>query len=210
MTGRPGSVPWLFWHELKLMWYSAGTSKPGKAQRRPGMAGLATVGLVWLALHVLAYFVVMRTGGIDTADPRVLVAVTALLFGCMTFMLSSALRSSVLVLFERGDLDLLLSSPLPSRSIFTVRLGTVAMGTAVLYLFLLAPFAHAGALLGHVRWLAVYPVILGSATVIACAAMLMTLGLVRVLGARRTRIVAQVLGALAGASLFAYSGQRDR
>jgi len=190
MRGRPGSIPWLFRHELRLQWYSAGSRKPAKdarAQRRPGMAGLATIGLAWLALHVIAYFVVARIGGIDARDPRVMVAVSALLFGCMSFMLASALKSSVLVLFERGDLDLLLSSPLPSRSIFTVRLGTVAAGTAALYLFFLAPFAHAGALLGHVGWLAVYPVVLGTASVIACIAMLLTLGLVRLIGARRTR-----------------------
>lgn len=205
MSLRPGSIRWLFLHELRLLWYSAGSGKAGKAQRRPGMAGLATIGLVWLALHALAYYVVARTAGIDTRDPRVLVALSALLFGCMSFMLSSALKSSVLVLFERGDLDLLLSSPLPSHSIFTVRLATVAAGTAALYLFFLAPFAHAGALLGHVRWLAVYPVLLGTATVIACAAMLMTLGLVRLIGARRTRIVAQVIGALAGALIFILS-----
>jgi hypothetical protein len=51
--------------------------------------------------------------------------------GLATFMLSSALKSSVLALFERGDLDLLLSSPLPSRSIFTVRLLGVAAGAAL-------------------------------------------------------------------------------
>ncbi len=205
MSAAPGSIPWLFRHELRLLWYSAGSGKGGKPQRRPGMAGLAAIGLAWLALHVLAFFVVRRTAGIDTGDPRVLVALSALLFGCTTFMLSSALKSSVLVLFERGDLDLLLSSPLPSHSIFTVRLATVALGTAILYLFFLAPFAHAGALLGHVRWLAVYPVLLGTATVIACAAMLLTLGLVRIIGARRTRIVAQVIGALAGAMIFILS-----
>jgi ABC-2 type transport system permease protein len=208
MKGAPGSVKWLFRHELKLMWYNAASGKPGKtgkAPRRPGAGGLAAIGLGWLAVHAVAFFVVSRTGLIDTADPRVLVAVTALLFGCMTFMLSSALSFCVTALFERGDLDLLLSSPLPTRSIFTVRLATVAAGTAALYLFFLAPFAHAGAVLGHVRWLAVYPVILGTATIIACAAMLLTLGLVRVLGARRTRIVAQVIGALAGALIFIVS-----
>jgi ABC-2 type transport system permease protein len=205
MKGRPGSIPWLFRHELRLQWYSAGSGKRDKVQRRPGLAGLATIGLAWLALHVIAYFVVARIGGIDTRDPRVMVAVSALLFGCMTFMLSSALKASVQVLFERGDLDLLLSSPLPSRSIFTVRLAAVAAGTAILYLFFLAPFAHAGALLGHLGWLAVYPVLLGTATVIACIAMLLTLGLVRLIGARRTRIVAQVIGALAGALIFILS-----
>lgn len=205
MSAAPGSIRWLFRHELRLLWFSAGSGKSEKSQRRPGLGGLALIGLAWLALHAIAYYVVWRTAGIDVHDPRVLVAVTALLYGSMTFMLSSALKSSVLVLFERGDLDLLLSSPLPSHSIFTVRLGTVAAGTAGLYLFFLAPFAHAGALLGHVGWLAVYPVLLGTATVIACAAMLMTLGLVRLIGARRTRIVAQVIGALAGALIFILS-----
>lgn len=205
MMRTPGSIGWLAWHEARLFWYNAASGKAKKTPRRPGAGVLAAVALAWLVLHAAAYFIVSRSAGIDTSDPRMLVAVTALLFGCMTFMLSSALSSSVLVLFERGDLDLLLSSPLGSRSIFAVRLGTVAIGTAALYLFLLAPFAHVGALLGHARWLAVYPVILGCATVIACAAMLMTLGLVRLIGARRTRVVAQVIGALAGALLFILS-----
>ncbi|MFN3791954.1 putative ABC transporter permease subunit [Massilia sp.] len=205
MSAAPGSIPWLFRHELRLWWFSAGSAKSEKSQRRPGLAGLALIGLAWLALHAIAFFVVSRTAGIDPRDPQVLVAVSALLYGSMTFMLSSALKSSVLVLFERGDLDLLLSSPLPSHSIFTVRLATVAAGTAALYLFFLAPFAHAGALLGHVGWLAVYPVLLGAATVVACAAMLLTLGLVRLIGAQRTRVVAQVIGALAGALIFILS-----
>jgi ABC-2 type transport system permease protein len=205
MKGAPGSIGWLLRHELRLAWYNAASGKPKAAPRRPGTAGLVTAGVVWLVLHAVALFVVSRIGAIDAGDPRVLVAVSAILIGCMTFMLSTALKSSVLVLFERGDLDLLLSSPLGSHSIFTVRLGAVAISTATLYLFLLAPFAHAGALLGQLRWLAVYPVILGCATLIACIAMLMTLGLVRVLGARRPRVVAQVIGALAGALLFILS-----
>lgn len=216
MKGAPGSIGWLLRHEIRLAWYNAASGKAKGTRRRPGMAGLAMLAFLWLGLHGVAWFVVARTAAIDAGDPRVLVAVTALLFGCMTFMLSGALSASVRVLFERGDLDLLLSSPLPSRSIFAVRLGVVAGGTAALYLFFLTPFAHAGALLGHVRWLAVYPVVLGVATVIACAAMLLTLGLVRVLGARRTRVVAQVIGALAGALLFIlsqlfnfYSGSRE-
>lgn len=204
----PGSIGWLLRHELRLQWYSAGSTKPGKdgkPARRSGPAGLAVFALAWLGLHVLAYVVITRTAGIPVDDPRILVAVTALLFGSIALMLSSALHASVLALFERGDLDLLLSSPLPSRSIITVRLAAVAAGTAIRYLLLLAPFAHMGAVLGNPRWLAVYPVVLGIATVIACAALLMTLGLVRALGARRTRVFAQLLGALSGALIFILS-----
>lgn len=205
MNATPGSIPWLLRHELRLQWYNAGSGKPGKAARRPGTSGLATIAAAWLALHALAWWGVSRLSGFDVSDPRIAVGVTALLFGLMTLMLSSALKSSVLVLFERGDLDLLLSSPLPSRSIFTVRLASVAVGTVAPYLFFLAPFAHMGALLGHASWLAVYPVLLGMATIVACAAMLLTLGLVRTIGARRTRVVAQIIGALAGAMIFILS-----
>jgi ABC-2 type transport system permease protein len=124
---------------------------------------------------------------------------------CATFMLSSALRTSVMVLFERGDLDLLLSSPLPTRSIFTVRLLGVALSTATLFLFLFAPVANVALLLGQPGWLAIYPVLAVLATLCACAGMLLTLLLVRLLGARRTRVVAQVVAALAGALLFLMS-----
>jgi ABC-2 type transport system permease protein len=206
MMNVPGSIPWLIRHELRLSWFNAATSKPGKPgktpPRRPGTAGLASIGVLWLALHALAYFTVGKLDGLDTADPRIAIVVGALLYGLMSVMLSSALKSSVVALFVRGDLDLLLSSPLPSRSIFTVRLGAVALGTAAPYLIFLGPFAHMGVLSGHAGWLAIYPVMLGAAAIVACAAMLLTLGLVRTIGVRRTRVVAQIIGALAGAMIF--------
>jgi ABC-2 type transport system permease protein len=98
-----------------------------------------------------------------------------------------------------------LSSPLSSRSIFTVRLAAITVGSASIYLFFLSPFAHVGLVLGQFRWLGIYPSIIGMAAFTASVAMLMTLGLVRVLGVRRTRVVAQILGALSGALFFLMS-----
>jgi ABC-2 type transport system permease protein len=120
-------------------------------------------------------------------------------------MLSSSLRASVLALFERGDLDLLLSSPLPSRSIFTVRLSGVILACAALYLFLFGPLVHVGVALGSSAGSACMWRSLTTATLMACLGMLLTLALVRVLGARRTRVLAQVLSAIAGALLFLLS-----
>ena len=71
MSGAPGSIGWLFRHELRLLWYGAGSGKPGKSQRRPGLAGLALAGLAWLALHAIAFQVVGRSTRIDMGDPRV-------------------------------------------------------------------------------------------------------------------------------------------
>ncbi len=201
MRAAPGSVGWLLRHELRLAWFNASGGKEGGGKRRPANVaiGLALVG--WAALHLLAWVTVQRLASVAGDDPRILLAVSAVLAGGAIFMLSSAIKSSVLVLFERSDLDLLLSSPLPSHSIFTVRLGAVAASTAAVYLFFLAPFAHAGLLQGQWHWLGIYPGVISVAVVCSCLAMLLTLGLVRLLGARRTRVVAQVIGALAGALL---------
>jgi len=202
MRAAPGSVGWLLRHELRLAWFNAS----GAGKRRPGNAAIGLALLGWAALHLLGWVTVQRLAGVADDDPRILFVISALLAGGAALMLSSAIKSSVLVLFERSDLDLLLSSPLPSHSIFSVRLAGVAASTAAVYLFFLAPFAHAGLLQGQWRWLGVYPGVISVAVLCSCAAMLLTLGLVRVLGARRTRVVAQVIGALAGA-LFVIASQ---
>lgn len=200
MSAAPGSTLWLLRHELRLAWHGAALNKNG--MRRPGGASIVIFVVAWLTLHVVA-FLLMREldrDGMDAA--RLAVPITVLVITCATFMLSSALRNAVLALFERGDLDLLLSSPLPSRSIFAVRLLGIATAVATPYLFLTSPFANAALLVGHPGWLGLYVMIGACATVMACAGMLLTLALVRVLGARRTRVVAQVVAAVAGALLF--------
>lgn len=206
MNARPGSALWLLRHEVRMFWYTTLSSKSGKEPRGFHWKLVGVWLLVWLMVHAGAWYVVGRLSDGDGDLPRQLVlAASVLLVATFMFMLSSALKSSVEVLFDRGDMDLLLSSPLPSRSIFTVRLAGVVLGVASIYLFFLAPLAHVGVLQGHPRWLALYPVLLGMAAIASAAAMLLTLALVRWLGARRTRVVAQVLGALAGALLFILS-----
>jgi ABC-2 type transport system permease protein len=201
MMLAPGSVGWLLRHELRLAWFNAAGGKAADGRRRPGNLALGLAAAGCIVMHVASWFVVRQLAGMPENDPRILLAVSALLIVATTFMLSSAIKACVVVMFERSDLDLLLSSPLPSRSIFTVRLLGVCAGTAALYLFLLAPFAHAGLLQGQFRWLGIYPGVIALAVLCSCGAMLLTLGLVRMLGARRTRIVAQIVGALAGALL---------
>jgi ABC-2 type transport system permease protein len=202
---QPGSAAWLLRHELRLFWFSLASGKAG-APRRPKWRLIGGALLVWLGLHAAVVALLHAMGPAAGLPPRQFVAaLTAILLSTFLFMLSSALKSSVETLFDRGDMDLLLSSPLPSRSVFAVKLGGMAFGVAALYLFFLAPFAHVGLLLGQLRWLAVYPVLFAMAVLAASMAMLLTLALVRLLGARRTRVVAQVVGALAGALLFLLS-----
>jgi ABC-2 type transport system permease protein len=203
---RPGTSLWLLRHELRLFWRSLRSGGKSDGRLYSAWRALGWGALLWLGLHVGVFFLLRATGSASGAPPRVLViAAGAILLATFLFMLSSALKASVEALFDRGDMDLLLSSPLPSRSIFIVKLGSIVVGVAALYLFFLAPFAHVGLVLGQFRWLALYPVLIAMAAIAASLAMLLTLASVRVLGARRTRVVAQVLGAIAGALLFLLS-----
>ena len=203
MSAAPGSILWLLGYELRMAWYGTALSKNGK--RRRGHLGMIVGIVAWALLHLVA-FAALRTldrDGMNEAFLAVLFTGVALV--CATFMLSSALSGCVMALFERGDLDLLLSSPLPSRSVFAVRLLGVATATAIPYLFLAGPFANVALVLGHPGWLGLYAIIGACAILMACIGMLLTLALVRILGVRRTRVVAQVVAAIAGAFVFLLS-----
>ncbi|MFJ1468147.1 hypothetical protein [Massilia orientalis] len=203
MSAAPGSILWLLGHELRLAWYGATINKGGK--RRPGWPAIAVFVVGFIGLHLIAFALLRALGRDGIGDAMLAIPISLLVVVCSTFMLSSSLRACVLALFERGDLDLLLSSPLPSRSIFAVRLLGIAAATALPYVYLAGPFANVALVLGHPGWLGLYVTIFSCATLTACAGMLLTLALVRVLGARRTRVVAQVLGAIAGALIFLLS-----
>jgi ABC-2 type transport system permease protein len=207
MMLRPGSAPWLLRHELRMYYYSLGLGAKAKGPKRGlSKTGIGILAFMVLALHALAYLLVLAIKFPPGALPlKLLTIVTAIIGVVLTIMLSSALRASVEALFERGDLDMLLSSPLSSRSIFTVRLGGVVLGVASIYLLLLSPLAHMGVALGKWRWLGVYPTVLAMAVLMASLAMLFTLGLVKWLGVRKTRVVAQVIGAVSGAAIFIIS-----
>lgn len=206
---RPGSAVWLLRHELRLFLYSSAyaASKGKQAKRRLSKTSIIVWLTLMLILHGFAYALLHGVGDSSgVALPRQLpMVITAACFAAFTLMLSFGLRASVEVLFQRGDLDLLLSSPLSSRSIFTVRLLAVVVAVAAMFLFFFAPIADAGLLLGQFHWLSIYPVVLGMALVAASLSILATLALVRLFGARRTRVLAQLLGALAGAIMFLVS-----
>jgi len=201
VNAAPGSIRWLLGHELRLAWYGATRAGSG-GKKRFGTSGIVILTLGWLLLHGLAFIMLRAVGGAHLRDPLMSILAGGVLLVCATFMLSGGLKACVTALFERGDLDLLLSSPLPSRSIFAVRLMGVVVTTALSFVYLFSPFANVAVFFGQPGWLAIYPAVIALAALGACGAMLLTLALVRVLGARRTRVVGQVVAAIAGALLF--------
>jgi ABC-2 type transport system permease protein len=203
-----------------MFFFNSGFGKNGgKAKRGIGKASAAVAICAWATLHLLAFTVLVKfPAEAVKPSPELSIILSGAYAVVISMMLSSGIKSSVAVLFERGDLDLLLCSPLSSRSIFTVRLAGIVVAVGSIYLFLFAPVGNVGLALGQYRWLGIYPVVIGTAAIAASFAMLFTLGLVRLFGVRRTRVIAQVIGALSGALFFLLSqvyansgeGLRDR
>jgi len=197
----PGSSPWLLRHELRLAWRETRGAPSGLR------VFLVLVGVLWLGYHAAAWALLrlLRDATVPVAQlisPAAFAAIGAGVWIAFTLMLSRAITRSVDVFFARDDLDLLLASPLAPERVFLVRGLGVAVSVVTVYAWLLTPFAHVGLLTGHGRLLAIYPALAALGLLAAALGMASTAALVRVLGARRTRVAAQVLGAFVGALVF--------
>ncbi len=190
---KPASWPWLLRHELRLTWRGFDGARLWFM--------LALGGAVWLAVHAAAYALLV-SAKIVALPPQITLLFGMILWLVMSLMLSQAIMLSVNALFDRGDLDLLLSSPLSARTVLTVRGLGIAVGVIAFYFLFITPFAHVGVLMGQFRLAAIYPALLSIGLCVTSLGMLATLTLVRFLGARRARVAAQLLGALIGAIFF--------
>ena len=194
MMLRPASWPWLLRHELRLGWRQIGGAR--------AWVLIVFGGTLWLGVHLAAWLLVKALGSAGALPPAAYQIGGLILWFVFTLMLSQAIAMSVSAFFDRGDLDLLLSSPLPPRNVFVVRGLGVAVGSVTLYALLLTPFAHVGLVTGHLALLAIYPALASLALLAAAIGMALTATLVRLLGARRARTTAQLLGAVVGAIVF--------
>ena len=126
-----------------------------------------------------------------------------------TLILSQTLASATMAFYERGDLDLLLSSPIPPRRVLTVRAVGIATMPFLWFAAILTIAVLPMAVLGQPRWLAGYPVIACVALLAAAAGVSLAMGLFKLIGARATRTVGQLMAAVIGASFFLISQSRN-
>lgn len=200
----PGSLFWLLRHELRLAWRGIG----GKRIWFLLIAG----GALWLFIH-LAAFALLKGLAVLGNDPerlarvmRIVIAAGGLAFWVITTLkLSQTIAHSVAALFDRGDLDLLLASPLAPRHVLTARALGIAIPTLLLPVLVLIPVANLAPFLGLLHLLAIYPSTAAWALLAAAGGLILTMSLVRMLGARRAKTAAQLLGAFIGAAFFLMS-----
>ncbi|MCX5793027.1 MAG: hypothetical protein NTY45_12555 [Elusimicrobia bacterium] len=194
MKAEPGSWPWLLRHELRVSWRGVGGSHNGL------IAGCAA--LLWACMHWGAWVALPVSYGYLLKSLQFPLIPGGLFWVLISLTVSQTMMHTVNALITRGDMDLLLSSPLSQRSIFMVRGISIAVSACILPAFALSPVANVGLLRGMPGLAAIYPVLISAALGCAAAGMFLTMTLWRLLGARRARTAAQVFAAFIGAGFF--------
>jgi ABC-2 type transport system permease protein len=199
-VSAPATITWLAGHELRLGWRDGLSMMT--AGRRSRMRTVAIALIVFAAfMHLLAWSMV--GGYAQTSmhpDKATLVGVTGTILLSWSLLLSQAMESVTRAFYTRGDLDLILTSPVSATKIFAVRIARIAGSVSLVAVFLASPFINVLAALGGVRWLAAYGVVAAMAMVAAALAVALIAAMFRVLGARRTRLIAQIVAAVIGAA----------
>jgi ABC-2 type transport system permease protein len=193
------ALTWFARHEIRLAWreWLAMMTGGRRGRKRAAIIGL----LVFAALlHLPAYAVIGKYANLQRPiDKTTLIVTTATIFLAWTLMLSQAIESVTRVFYARADLDLIMSSPVKLTNVFSVRLAAIALSVTAMGLLFSTPFIDVLVLKGGVRWLVAFGVVIAiglSATAVAIA---VTIVLFRLIGASRTRLVAQILAAIIGA-----------
>jgi ABC-2 type transport system permease protein len=194
----PGTIAWFARHEFRLAWrdWLAMMTVGRRTRARTLVIVLAMFAVL---MHGLAYAVVSRFSDMTAPDQTTLVVVSGTLLLTFALMLSQAMESVTRVFYARADLDLLLSSPAAVERVFAVRLGAIALSMMVMAMLLAAPFANVLAALGGAHWLAAYGAVVAVGAAATAVAAVVTTALFEIIGAKRTRLVAQIVAAVVGA-----------
>jgi ABC-2 type transport system permease protein len=197
---RVGSMTWLARHELRLAWRDWWFMMTAGRPRRAAIVVVAGLALIVL-VHGLAYAILGPHAALGaSSDKAVFAVLSGTAFLSWTLMLSQAMETVTRVFYARDDMALILTSPVPHRRVFAVRIGTIALSTALLAMLLFGPFVNVMAVLDGPRWLFSYGVLAAMGAAAAALAVAMTVGLFAAFGARRTRVVAQIVAAIIGAT----------
>jgi ABC-2 type transport system permease protein len=127
---------------------------------------------------------------------------TAAIVTILSFMCAQVVIGAQRTLYEAGDLDLLLSSPLPEKRALEAKLLGLAGSVTTTFAFLLLPIVIPISILAFPRLLAIVPVLGGLALIGASIGTGLAILLVRLIGARGARATGQVLAAFLGALVF--------
>ncbi len=198
MITSAGSTLWLLGHDLRLA---------GRDMRAAGKSRSRVVATVLLStvvlLHIIGFAGAPALARLhDQYREGMLVTISLAVAGAFTLFLSKAISEATEALYQRGDLDLLLSSPIPMRRVLTTRLLAIAVIAGFLPILMVLPLVNGMVLRGYWSWAGAYPVLVSLALTASAAGAAITFGLLAWLGPRYTRLSARALATLFGAMSF--------
>jgi ABC-2 type transport system permease protein len=196
MTG-PGTLAWFARHEMRLAWRDAMSMLTAGRRQRERLVWIFLISFAGL-MHAVAYAALGRMKAGPSPDLPTLIAITAGLLLTGSAMLSQAMESVTRTFYTRSDLELILSSPTPAHRLFAVRIGAVGLSVSVMSLVFVGPFIDVLAWQNGPHWLAAYGVIAAVSLVATAVAIALTATLFQTVGAKRTRLVAQIVAAVIG------------
>jgi ABC-2 type transport system permease protein len=193
----PGTVVWFARHEFRLAWRDWLAMMT--AGRRTRVRTLAIVlALLALLMHAVAFAVVSRLAEM-APDKTMLVLITGSMLLMWSLLLSHAMEQVARAFYARSDLELLLSSPAETRTVFSVRLGAIAVSVMTTAVLISAPFINVLAAQGGARWLIAYATVLAIGAAAAAIATILTAALFETIGPKQTRLIAQIVAAVIAA-----------
>jgi len=180
MSFAPATMPWFAVHEARLMWRDGIAMMTGGYPARR-IALIVVVVVAAIVLHLMANAIVAPwvANGV-VADKSTLVLITCSGFLFWTVMLSQALESVTRAYYSRSDLDLILSSPASSRTLFAVRTGITAATTLLLACLLASPIVDVLVIHDGPHWLLAYLVLAALSALSTAIAVLITVALFRI------------------------------
>jgi ABC-2 type transport system permease protein len=199
-VSEPATLTWLAGHELRLGWRDWVSLMTAGRRSRARTAAIALV-IFGAFMHLFAYWIVAGYADATVAaDTATLVGITGTLVLSWALLLSQAMESVTRAFYARSDLDLILTSPVSARKVFAVRMGRIALAAVLIAVLLAAPFIDVLVVRGGARWLSAYGVVAGMGAVATAFALALTIALFRLIGAKRTRLIAQIVAAVIGAA----------
>jgi hypothetical protein len=193
----PGTVVWFARHEFRLAWRDWLAMMT--AGRRTRVRTLAIVlAMLALLMHAVAFALVSRLAEM-APDKTMLVFITGSMLMMWSLLLSHAMEQVARAFYARSDLELLLSSPAETRTVFSVRLGAIAVSVMTTAVLISAPFINVLAAQGGARWLIAYATVLAIGAAAAAIATILTAALFETIGPKQTRLIAQIVAAVIAA-----------
>jgi ABC-2 type transport system permease protein len=200
----PGSALWLLRHDLRL----AGRDLRSAGGRKRRAVGIV-LGTTVVLLHLIGFAAAPVLGRLhDNFRTEALLTGSFALAGAFALFLSKSISEATDALFQRGDLDLLLSSPIPMRRVLLTRLVAIAVTAGFLPFLLVVPLVDGMVLRGQFAWVGAYPVLVSLSLISAAMGAAITFGLLASVGPRWTRVMARALATLFGAVSFCVTQAR--